>query len=59
MNVPPKVISPTYDDGSFKTIALPPLHNITCDQYESTDAVDAGHESDADHEIDYDKGQGW
>lgn len=30
------------------------IHNITCDQYESTDAVDTGHESDADGEIDND-----
>ena len=54
MNAPPKVIFPTYDDSSFKTIPLPPVHNITCDQYESTDAVDTGHESDADGGIDND-----
>ena len=56
MNAPPKVIFPTYDDDSFKTIPLPPVHNITCDQYESTDAIDTGDESDADDEtIDNDK----
>ena len=54
MNAPPKVIFPTYDDSSFKTTPLPPVHNITCDQYESTDAVDTGHESDADGDIDND-----
>ena len=43
---------PTYDDSSFKTTPLPPVHNITCDEYESTDAVDTGHESDADGDID-------
>ena len=37
MNAPPKAIFPTYDDSSFKTIPLPPVHNITCDQYESAD----------------------
>ena len=52
MNAPPKVIFPTYNDGSFKTIPLLPVHNIRCDQYESTDAVDIGHEGDADDEID-------
>ena len=51
MNAPPKVIFPTYDDGSFKTIPLPPVHNITCDQDESTDAVDIGHEGYANDEI--------
>ena len=56
MNAPPKVIFPTYDDDSFKTIPLPPVHNITCHQYESTDAIDTGDESDADDEtIDNDK----
>ena len=55
MNAPPKVIFPTYDDDRFKTIPLPPVHNITCDQYESTDAVNTGHESDADDEIDNNK----
>ena len=55
MNAPPKVIFSTYDDDSFKTIPLPPVHNITCDQYESADAVDTGHESDTDDEIDNDK----
>ncbi|XP_068758424.1 uncharacterized protein [Montipora capricornis] len=50
MNAPLKVIFPTYDDDSFKTIPIPPVHNITCDQYEATDAVDTGHESDADDE---------
>ena len=54
MNAPPKVIFPTYDDSSFKTTPLPPVHNIMCDQYESTDAVDTGHESDADGDIDND-----
>ena len=56
MNAPPKVIFPTYDDDSFKTIPLPPVHDMRCDQYESTDAVDTYHESDADDEtIDNDK----
>ena len=56
MNAPPKVIFPTYDDDSFKKIPLPPVHNITCHQYESTDAIDTGDESDADDEtIDNDK----
>ena len=51
MNAPPKLIFPTYDDDTFKTIPLPPVHNITCNQYESTDAVDTGHKSDADNEL--------
>ena len=54
MNAHPKAIFPTYDDSSFKTIPLPPVHNTTCDQYESTDAVDTGHESDVDGEVDID-----
>ena len=54
MNAPAKVMFPTYHDNSFKKISLPPVHNITCDQYESTDAVDTGHESDADGDIDND-----
>ena len=52
MNAPPKVIFPSYDDSSFKTTPLPRVHNITCDQYKSADAVDTGHESDGDGEID-------
>ena len=56
MNAPRKVIFPTHDDDSFKTIPLPPVHNITCDQYESTDVIDTGDESHADDEtIDNDK----
>ena len=54
MNAPPEVIFPTYDDSSFTTTPLPPVHNITCDQYDSTDDVDTGHESDADGDIDND-----
>ena len=54
MNAPPKVIFQSYDDNSFKTIPLPPVHNIACDQYESTDAVDTDQESDEDDEIDND-----
>ena len=56
MNAPSNVILPTYDENSFKKIPLTPKHNILCNQYESTDAVDTGHESDADDEtIDNDK----
>ena len=50
MNATPKVIFPTYNDQSFKTTPLPPVHDITCNQCESTDAVDTGHESDVDDE---------
>ena len=35
-------------------LSLPPVHNIACDQYESTDAVDTDQESDEDDEIDND-----
>ena len=59
MNAPPKAIFPTYDNDSLKTIPLPPVHNMTCHQYESTDAVDTGQESDADDEtIDNDMDDG-
>ena len=54
MKTPPNVIFPTYDENSFKTIPLTPAHNVLCNQYESTDAVDTGHESDADNEEDKD-----
>ena len=50
MNAPPGVIFPTYDEDSFKTIPLPPVHKVPFDQYKSKDVVDTGHESDPDDE---------
>ena len=56
MNAPANVIFPTHDEDSLKTIPLTPVHNVLCNQYDSTDAVDTGYKSDVDDEtIDNDK----